>query len=117
MTGVEILASEQVATDYIFNWTATWIVTGIVFAIFISVIIYTCIKNDLSLRDFIGDFALSVFVSLLGGLIFGLICRTPSQYTTEHKVTISDEVLMVEFYEHYEVIGQDGKIFTVREKS
>ena len=34
----------------------------------------------------------------------------------EYKVIIDDNVSMAEFYEHYEVVDQEGKIFIVREK-
>lgn len=34
----------------------------------------------------------------------------------EYKVIIDDNVSMTEFYEHYEVVDQDGKIFIIREK-
>ena len=34
----------------------------------------------------------------------------------QYKVTISDDVNFVEFTERYEVIEQDDKIYTIREK-
>ena len=34
----------------------------------------------------------------------------------EYKVTISDEVSMNDFLEKYEIIDQEGKIFTVKER-
>lgn len=39
----------------------------------------------------------------------------PTAYETHYKVLISDEVSMNEFLEQYEIIDQEGKIFTVRE--
>ena len=42
-------------------------------------------------------------------------CTT--KYETQYKVTISDEVKMDEFCEKYEIIEQDGKIYTVRERN
>ena len=35
---------------------------------------------------------------------------------TEYKVTINDSVSMNEFLNKYEILDQDGKIFTVKEK-
>ena len=35
---------------------------------------------------------------------------------TEYKVTIDDTVQYVEFTEKYEVIGQEGEIYTIRER-
>jgi pyruvate/oxaloacetate carboxyltransferase len=42
--------------------------------------------------------------------------KTDKILDTKYEVTISDEVLLTEFYEKYEVISQNDKIFTVREK-
>lgn len=39
----------------------------------------------------------------------------PTEFETQYKVTISDEVSMNEFLERYEIVDQDGKIFIVRE--
>lgn len=35
---------------------------------------------------------------------------------TEYKVIIDDSVSMTEFHKHYELIGQDGEIFIIRDK-
>lgn len=53
----------------------------------------------------------------MSGTAAGEIYEIPTNYEIHYKVTISDEVLMTEFYEHYEVIEQEGKIFTVRENT
>ena len=50
------------------------------------------------------------------GSIVGSSCSRPVEYTTEYKVTISNEVLMNEFNEKYEIVSQDGKIYTIRER-
>lgn len=47
----------------------------------------------------------------------GSCINTDEVIDTKYEVIISDEVSLSEFYEHYEVIDQDGKIFTVREKT
>lgn len=42
-----------------------------------------------------------------------------SSYKTgkyEYKVTISDEVSLNEFYDKYEIVDQEGKIYTIKEK-
>lgn len=114
MTGVEILTSTQFATGEIFNMTACWI-----FAIIVLLIIMgTGIAIAIGTGDF--DFIRVVIVcslstGLIAGMMGGTIYAIPTDYETHYKITISDEVSMTEFYEHYEVIEQDGKIFTVRE--
>lgn len=50
------------------------------------------------------------------GSIIGALIPTDKITDTRCQVIISDDVSLTEFYEHYEVIDQDGKIFTVREK-
>ena len=52
------------------------------------------------------------FGLILGGVI-GSFWNDP---IPQYKVTISEEVSMVEFYEKYEIINQEDLIFTVREK-
>lgn len=119
MTGVEILATEEVVTEWSFNWKAFWItlVAAFVAMFVISVIIYV-VDKGLNIA-FVP--CVTIVCGLIGGLGFGLlfgkvICSTPSKYETEYKVTISDEVSMNEFTEKYEIINQDGKIYTIRER-
>lgn len=47
----------------------------------------------------------------------GITFETPSKYETQYKVAVSDEVLMNEFNEKYEIVEQEGKIYTVRERN
>lgn len=62
---------------------------------------------------------LAVGVALVGMAVCIALANIPGNKISEikYQVAISDQVLMTEFYEHYEVIDQDGKIFTVREKT
>ena len=57
--------------------------------------------------------------SLLGGFL-GLLARfsfsTPTKYEAHYKITIDDSVSMNEFLENYEILDQEGKIYTVRER-
>ena len=116
MTGVEILTSTEVVSEAVFNWTAFWITFGIVFTIIEVIAIISWASGD-AYASIIPCFAL---LGVVGGTIFGTFLgdmfKTPIAYENEYKVTISDEVSLNEFYERYEVIKQEGKIFTVREK-
>ena len=47
--------------------------------------------------------------------IIGLTNKTTPAYT-EYKVTIDDSVSFTEFTEKYEIIDQEGKIYTVKER-
>lgn len=116
MTGVEILAIEEVAIAWAsWNWKGFLSVVGLVFLVAAIVSILVSVSDDWGLG--IGIFFV-VFV--VGGALFGtLVGRTtgePTEYETQYKVIIDDSVSMNEFLEKYEIIDQDGKIYTVREK-
>ena len=116
MQGVEILTSAQVATEFAFNWPIFWVTFGIMcIGCLIIGFRYSLIDYDWYLL-----FIASFFGLVAGGIIgvlFATMCEIPTTHETQYKVTISEEVSMTEFYEYYEVIDQDGKIFTVREKN
>lgn len=117
MTGVEILTSAEVVSEAAYNWTVFWITFGAVFAIIELVAIGTWISGDSDV-SVIPSFAIfGVVLGVILGVLSGGIWETPTAYETQYKVTISDEVSMNDFYERYEVIEQDGKIFTVRERT
>lgn len=116
MTGIEILTSAQVVSEAAFNLTAFWITFGIVFGIFVIVGIGEWIFDVCEWAVIPAFAVLGLFASGLLGAMSGAIFEIPTAYETEYKVTISDEVSMNDFYERYEVIDQDGKIFTVRER-
>lgn len=116
MQGVEILTSAQVATEFAFNWTAFWIAFGIITVLlFLSSLAYMI--DDICVFVVVASFIMSSIGGSLIGLFVGKIGETPIAHETQYQVTISEEVSMTEFCEHYEVIEQDGKIFTVREKT
>ena len=112
MAGVEILASNEVAAAVAFNLTAFWIAGCIVFAI----LLFTGIGIYVSYGD-ASDIVMGIIVGIaLGcfiGAAFGSCLSTTTSYETQYKVTISDEVSMNEFLERYEIIEQEGKIYTV----
>lgn len=116
MTGVEILASSEVAATVEFNWVAFWIVVGVMFVIFLSVgiVLYASYGNS---SDIIIGTIAGVVLGCVFGAVFGSGLSTTTSYETQYKVTISDEVSMNEFLERYEIIDQEGKIYTVRERN
>ena len=116
MTGVEILSTQEVATAFTFNLALAATVLGVIFGVLAVIgIIAMLIEGDESI--------LVIFLigGLIGGLLFGSIAgsgdRIPTEYETQYKVTISDEVSMNDFLEIYEIVDQDGKIYTVRERN
>ena len=116
MNGIEILSQSEVVTELAYNTTAFWTVFSI--DVIVTAIICACIwANEGFSVDIIKIVCIGVLIgSFVGGAI-GIGCATPTSYATEYKVTISDEVSMNEFLEKYEIIEQEGKIFTIEEKS
>jgi hypothetical protein len=110
MTGVEILTTEQVATSAAYNWTVALIVAG---AFFVATILCRVFFTDIF--D-IGSCSTLIIGGIVLGTLMGVATSSPSEYVTQHQVVISDEVSFTEFYERYDVIKQDGKLFVVREK-
>lgn len=63
------------------------------------------------------EIPLIVFVMFFCGVVF--LDAAVSSYKTgkyEYKVTISDEVSLNEFYDKYEIVDQEGKIYTIKER-
>lgn len=53
---------------------------------------------------------------LLGVLAGGLFVQKTDEVETTYKVIISEEVSLNDFMEKYEIIDQEGKIYTVKER-
>ena len=113
MTGVEILAAEEIVTSYTFSFQAYFL---FIFSITVGCIIIGIITG---LPD---DILYGIQVGLAFGITFGLVVglipawsTVPNEYETQYKVTISDEVPMNDFLARYEIIDIEGKIYTVRE--
>ena len=117
MSGVEILATEQVATAFGFGWDAFW-VGGLLIGMVLALAFWGLAEcNHLETG---GTIATVIISFLIGMGIFGTVIGfsvdgAPTAYETHYKITISDEVPMNDFLEHYEIVDQEGKIFIVRE--
>ena len=112
MAGVEILAMNEVITAYKFNWEI-YIISIVVCTLVITIMSFLMLDHDI----------VSVIVGLMFGFILGAIIgilpakfTEPEKYENQYKVIISDEVSMNDFLERYEIISQEGKIYTVRER-
>ena len=115
MTGVEILATQEVATAWTFNWYMLFIVFAITIAIsLIGGLIAVFVEQDGS--HFLQIVATGIVLGLGFGAIAGEGTGTPIEYETQYKVIISDEVSMNEFVAKYEIISQEGRIYTVQSR-
>lgn len=114
MNGVEILASEQVITQYGFS-TATILIITFIMTVAILGGVYLSIR-DSDWKNLFFSVVCGIIGSLFAGAFIQEFTKVPLEYETQYKVIISDETLMNDFYNKYKVINQEGKIFTVREK-
>ena len=115
--GIEVLSQSEVGTNTPMNWWVFGIIVGI------SVVIGFII-SAIDAQPYGIEWLGCIFIGLLAGLIgclfgglFGIAAGEPTEFETQYKVIISDEVQMNEFLERYEIIEQDGKIYTIREKT
>ena len=117
MNGVEILSSaEVVAARANWNWINFWITIGVVFVVAIIAGLIFALTED----DPVAFWVMFLVIFIIGGSIFGglvgMNTGEPISYETHYKVTIDDSVSMNEFLDKYEIIDQEGKIYTVKER-
>ena len=117
MSGVEILAFEEVACAWeSWNWQSFWIAVGIAFVIsLIAGFIFACQEDSVG-AGLLMFGTMFIIVGLILGTILAKGSAKPTEYETQYKVTIDETVSMTEFNEKYEVLEQEGKIYTVRER-
>ena len=104
MDGITVLSKTEIKAP-----TLTGIVIAI--AIWIVLIIAVCFMTD-------GDTA-NAQLATAGITVFSILVAVALSKSTgeyEYKVTIDNTVSMIEFYEKYEIVGQEGKIYTIRFK-
>lgn len=63
-----------------------------------------------------GVFLTFVFLVVISVAISYMSCRQAMYEAPEYKVTISDDVSFNEFNKKYEVVEQEGEIYTIRER-
>ncbi len=110
MNGVEILSSETIYNTILPEWCA---ITGLLLAGVCLVCMCELFANDYTWAGFVALILMLVCV-VLGAL--GLIKNKTDISHIEYKVTIDDSVSMNEFLDKYEILDQEGKIYTVKER-
>ena len=115
-----ILLNTQQALDHVkFDWyfagkPLSWVavvITAILVTIGVILVIY-------GINDYEDDalaFGIVCIIVAIGIMIFTLIHEVNKTYP-KYQVTITEKTNMKEFYEKYDVIKQDGMIFTIRDK-
>ena len=110
MNGVEILSSETIYNTILPEWC---LVLGLIGA-FMS--IYVTIQLFGDGYDIAPWISLVVVVAFTVVAILSGISNKNNIDHIEYKVTIDDSVSMNEFLDKYEIIDQEGKIYTVKER-
>lgn len=113
-----IETSEHVKFDWYFaGKSASWIaVIGAAILVIIGILLL--IKaQDASYYDRDGIIAFGIICILLsvGIIIITLIHEVTKPYP-QYQVTITEKTNMKEFYNKYDILKQDGMIFTIRDK-
>jgi len=115
MEGVEIL-SEKVVYVFEYQSWVFWLIVGI--CAVIGFVLGGIKSGGFNFEDAFTLLIPFILLGVLVGCLGTLAASKPTEEVDyiEQKVTVSDEVSMNEFYEKYKVIGQEGKIYTVRER-
>lgn len=115
MSGVEILSIIE-EPILLFNEEAFGI------TLFISVVIFFFIGSYMAITE--SEWIYFIAIPLLGviaGVVFGLMAgglfaQITDEVEISYKVMVSEEVSLNDFMEKYEIIDQEGKIYTVKER-
>lgn len=108
-------ALEYVKTDWYFagepaSWVALIIITTLVIVGVIS-IIYGIQEYEE------GATALGIVIIIIAIIItIATLIHEVNKTYPQYQVTITEKTNMKEFYEKYDIINQDGLIFTIRDK-
>ena len=116
MSGVEILNQTNIYCEKGNMW-AFWIllgsgfIVGLIITVIVSYNYYFC-----------GESLIPLITGVILGTVFGLlgyiwtISPTDELSYVEYKVSVSDEVNFTDFMEKYEILDQEGQIYTVKER-
>ena len=116
MTGVEILSSEVIYQTEVYWWLLIVIpIIGLLVGLILSIVAWV--------KDGFDDQLISLTIRLtVACFVLGFALTVATEHKTdsidhvEYKVTIDDSVSMNEFLNKYEILDQEGKIYTVKEK-
>lgn len=114
MEGIEILTTKEFAIDFAFNWESA-LIAGCTILCFCIVLGFLLSLDDYDYSSLVIGVISGIIFGVIIGMLGGVIGQTPTKYETRYQVLISDEVSMNDFLEQYEIVDQEGKIYTVRE--
>ena len=110
MTGVEMLSSETIYNSILPEWCLALGLLGF------------CVTLYFAIMLFMDCYEVAPWVFLIVSIAFAVVAllsvisNTSDINHIEYKVTIDDSVSMNEFLDKYEILDQEGKIYTVKER-
>ena len=111
MEGITVLSENEIMNMP--TWTLAITIIG--FIIFVISVIICMSFNQEIIQIISGISSICCFILFIIGMFCTIfVTKGTGKYT--YKVTISDEVNFVEFNNKYEIIDQDGLIYTIKEK-
>lgn len=112
MDGIEILSQTEIMQNS--DFASTIITVGVVFVMF-GVLV--AMLGDIFNHSKVILFGV-IFAILSAAVAFFISDTAPKEPSGryEYQVTIGDDVSFTDFYQKYEIIDQDGKIYTIRDK-
>lgn len=118
LKGVTILNSYDIISH---EWGGTFfpaIAFSFVAISGIALIVYI-FRNSKRIKDAFVPFVIVIFFTLccMVASIYGFTHLPENKYQTRYEVTISDEVNFNEFTSKYQVVKQEGLIYTIVEKT
>ena len=115
MEGVEILKE---TLHYVYEYHARILVVSIIISAIVCFFIAAYRNRIFEWREgMLGAGCGIIIGTLIGGLLMATFpTKTDEISYIEYRVTISDDVKFNEFTATYEILGQDGKIYTVKER-
>ena len=107
MEGIEVLQTLEVVTH-----TDVWLAAIILFGVILIALLFAMVSND------VYDISTIVMGCILSiALVFSIIMyKRSAKMHTEYIVTIDQRVNVVEFFDKYEVIEHEDKLWRIKEK-
>lgn len=111
LDGITLLDTGTKVVSYTWGWSWGGFIAAI-FAIFLIVVFILCTIDGTAGGEIF--FFAGIFVGMLSLFIFAH--AKPAKTINTYSVIIDDSVSMTEFYNKYEVLDIQGKIFTITER-
>lgn len=117
MDGVEILSQTTIYEVTHLQWVIPlFILIGALIGVIINIFYWRNAKFDVSDLGII--LVLAVIGLVVGAFVGGITMKTLDTVDyIEYKVIVDDSVSLNEFFDKYEILDQEGKIYTVKEKT